>query len=344
MARLLGRIVARLPGKGRGKLAFTLIELLVVIAIIAILIRLLLPAVQKVRDAAARIQCSNNLKQIILATHNANGTYNQIPPAMGYYPAAPSYAIRTGTNIGPYGPTVWLLPWIEQQNIFNQMPALLVSNTGKGTTQDPGTWPNVKTYQCPADPTQGSASGITSYGVNALVFAGGCTVDSIPPPPGLPVAHASGPMDPAIYYPPPQSPYFNPLGGGSSIPASIPDGTSNTIFWVEYFARCSGRPWDPPGTLVYKHWAISQVTYVADDWWYVAYAHGGKLPGAYFFPGVTSCAADVNPDDNAFSAHAAVVQVAIGDGSVRSLTQGMSQRTYELALIPNDGQPLGSDW
>jgi hypothetical protein len=75
---------------------------------------------------------------------------------------------------------------------------------------------------------------------------------------------------------------------------------------------------------------------VADDWWYVAYAHDGRLPKAYFFPGQVSCAADVNPDDNAMSGHAAVVQVAIGDGSVRSLMQGMSQRTYQLALIPND--------
>jgi hypothetical protein len=82
---------------------------------------------------------------------------------------------------------------------------------------------------------------------------------------------------------------------------------------------------------------------VADDWWYVAYAEG-KLPNAFFYPGQVSCAADVPPDDNPMSAHAAVVQVGIGDGSVRSLTQGMSQRTYILALIPNDGQPLGSDW
>jgi prepilin-type N-terminal cleavage/methylation domain-containing protein len=89
---------------------FTLIELLVVIAIIAILIALLVPAVQKVRAAAARTQCINNVKQLVLATHNLDGTFKVLPPSQGWFPGA-TPAGRAG-----YGTILFhLLPYIDQQ-------------------------------------------------------------------------------------------------------------------------------------------------------------------------------------------------------------------------------------
>jgi prepilin-type N-terminal cleavage/methylation domain-containing protein len=305
----------RLASRQHGRAAFTLIELLVVIAIIAILIGLLLPAIQKVREAAARSQCGNNFKQIGLATQNAANTYDgYLPPSMGYYPPG------TTNNIGSrYGISaqVWLLPFLEQQNLFSTLQVYAGYGYSPGSNGAPTTGKTpVKTYMCPSDPTNLTSSpGYTSYVDNILVFGAATSMYFY---------GSKGTSNWKIYG------VRTYTDGGTRYPNDIRDGTSNVIFWTETLAVCNGTK--------YTWWCTTP----SGGFPVVASASAVRPPfNAAFFPSRTT--STCNPGQ-ANSAHSGVVLAGLGDGSVRNLSSGMSTTTYNLALIPNDGLPLGSDW
>jgi type II secretory pathway pseudopilin PulG len=267
----------------------TLIELVVVLGIVGALVALLLPAVMKARETALRLSSMNQMKQIILATHNFASTRNDDLPSMDGNPrsANPSSPILLA-----------LLPFVDQDPAYREL---------QETSQLP---PTIKLYLSPADPTASAVTDpVSSYAANAVVFQ-----------------------------------------GRPRLPATFRDGTSNTIAFAEHYAhKCGETSFEyvvGMGAFMQSH----RPTFADKNSGDIYPITKGKPPQSVgsrpdfnitfqAAPKLGECLSIV-----AQTPHRGGMIVALGDGSVRTLSPGMSATTYWGAVTPAGGEVLGADW
>jgi prepilin-type N-terminal cleavage/methylation domain-containing protein/prepilin-type processing-associated H-X9-DG protein len=303
--------------------AFTLIELLVVIAIIAILIALLVPAVQKVREAAARTQCINNLKQIGLALHGHHDTKKYLPSG--------------GDTLG-FGPLAYLLPFIEQGNLYNKIDFTVAPTHANNAAVIITPLP---IYTCPADPNGGDTSLATcSYGANIgsqHVFSGGPSVQN------------------GVFYYDTKGPTL----------VAITDGTSNTAAFCEKMHGDNNNGVVSLATDVFNLGTASSspddalaqclganLTNLAYQWRSDAgtvWLRGKSLNSIYSHvgpPNSPRCGFPANGTQTfaANSAHTGGVNLALCDGSVRFVSNSVNLATWRGLGSRNGGEVFNGDF
>ncbi|MFL5240897.1 MAG: DUF1559 domain-containing protein [Gemmataceae bacterium] len=294
---------------------FTLIELLLVIAVVGIFMGLLVPAVFKVREAANRVQCTNNLRQLGIALVQCQDKYRKLPPAGGYFPMAPPVAGSDPNSINYYTPPAvegsvfyFLLPFLDQEPLYNTV--------GRCSTN--GIYlPAPKVFLCPSLFTVGDDNvvdmggwkcALSNYAANLYVF-GQDEDDSLP-----------SCRQRAVF------------------PDNFKKGLSKTILFTERYAAC------PDKVAGRNSWMA-----VRND----PNGPNGPRPTAPIFawdatkpqplPQIRPALAQCDPLTTQ-GGHRTVIMTCLADGSARGVSGDISQATWTSAIIPDDGRPLGADW
>jgi prepilin-type N-terminal cleavage/methylation domain-containing protein len=339
---------------------FTLVELLVVIAIIGVLVALLLPAVQAAREAARRSQCSNNLKQMAIGFHNYEGTYKRLPRTASSFipvPPAANASPNTGGNWNGYSAHVMLLPFIEQDNVFKQFRWDQAHHEALAALPLPGpltvvrTTP-IKTFVCPSDRTFPSTTelGVNNYGVSEGSCKGYTTNTAISN--GMFVRAFDRPF------------------------ADVTDGLSNTIMIAEFlkgdntntlftihgdFVR--NQPF--PSTFADQYTSEADVTAygvqcaggTADHRWYAGFQWSAPgyynteintlAPPNWKYPACMPCAGCGEGDSGgvwpARSRHPGGAMHAMGDGSVRFVSNTVNFQAYQAMGSATGGEAIGGN-
>jgi prepilin-type N-terminal cleavage/methylation domain-containing protein len=295
--------------------AFTLVELLVVIAIIGLLIGLLLPAINAAREASRRITCANNMKQLALSIHSYASEYNDCLPPSNFSRVVNGQTGATAQGGGLYV----LLPYYEDAWVFKEYTT---------NRPDPGylgaQYVPLPVHVCPSDPTQirgvstlDNKSATGNYSLNLAVFGANGTFKLMNKPSQYKIG-------------------------------TIPDGASHTIALVENSGSFPGYPAVDPQSGTFENlmlWAWPAYTNTVGCYW----PNPDELPGqanysgSYSLPQFTCTPMTANPN-LAQSYHTGLMNVSMMDGSIRVVSDKITQATWTLALNPADGPPLRPDW